>query len=69
MGDEPYYPIPSDENQRLLSLYRQEARTARNLFITGRLGDYKYYDMHQTIDRALDIYETGILPLTRLTHV
>jgi UDP-galactopyranose mutase len=67
-GDEPYYPIPSDENQRLLSLYRQEAAQQNNLFITGRLGDYKYYDMHQTIDRALDIFETGILPLTRLTH-
>jgi UDP-galactopyranose mutase len=69
MGDEPYYPIPSDTNQRLLSRYRQEAAHCPNLFITGRLGDYKYYDMHQTIDRALDIYETGILPRTRVTHV
>jgi UDP-galactopyranose mutase len=68
-GDEPYYPIPSDENGRLLSLYRQEAVRRQNLFITGRLGDYKYYDMHQTIDRALDIFETGILPQTRLRHV
>jgi UDP-galactopyranose mutase len=67
-GNEPYYPIPSDENQRLLSLYRKKAAQRKNLFITGRLGDYKYYDMHQTIDRALDIFETGILPLTRLTH-
>lgn len=67
-GNEPYYPIPSGENQRLLSLYRKEAAQRKNLFITGRLGDYKYYDMHQTIDRALDIFETGILPLTRLTH-
>ncbi|HET6254199.1 MAG TPA: UDP-galactopyranose mutase [Puia sp.] len=67
-GDEPYYPIPSPENQRLLSLYRQEATRQSNVFITGRLGDYKYYDMHQTIDRALDIFETGILPRTHLTH-
>jgi UDP-galactopyranose mutase len=67
-GDEPYYPIPSEDNQRLLALYRQEAARQKNLFITGRLGDYKYYDMHQTIDRALDIFETGILPLTRMTH-
>lgn len=67
-GDEPYYPIPSEDNQRLLALYRQEAARQKNLFITGRLGDYKYYDMHQTIDRALDIFETGILPLTRMIH-
>lgn len=67
-GDEPYYPIPSEDNQRLLALYRQEAARQKNLFITGRLGDYKYYDMDQTIDRALDIFETGILPQTRVTH-
>ncbi len=64
----PITPFPSDANQRLLSLYRCEAAQRSNLFITGRLGDYKYYDMHQTIERALDIFETGILPLTRPGH-
>ncbi len=67
-GDEPYYPIPSESNQRLLALYQQEARMLKNIFISGRLGDYKYYDMHQTIDKALEIFETGVLPLTRTIH-
>ena len=67
-GDNPYYPIASDENQRLLALYRQEAAQLKNVFISGRLGDYKYYDMHQTIDRALEIFETGILPLIPTIH-
>ena len=67
-GDNPYYPIASEENQRLLALYRQEAAQLKNIFISGRLGDYKYYDMHQTIDRALDIFETGILPLIPTIH-
>lgn len=67
-GDNPYYPIANDTNQRLLSLYRDEAAQLKNVFISGRLGDYKYYDMHQTIDRALEIFETGILPLTHANH-
>jgi len=67
-GDEPYYPIASEDNQRLLSLYQQEAAEQKNVFITGRLGEYKYYDMHQTIDKALEIFEKGILPLTKASH-
>ncbi len=62
-GEDPYYPIASEENQQLLSLYKREAGQLKNVFISGRLGDYKYYDMHQTIGRALEIFETGILPL------
>ena len=67
-GDEPYYPIPSESNNQLLTLYQQEAGLLKNTFISGRLGDYKYYDMHQTIAKALEIFETGVLPLTRATH-
>jgi UDP-galactopyranose mutase len=67
-GDNPYYPIASPENQRLLGLYKEEAAKLKNVFISGRLGDYKYYDMHQTIDRALEIFETCILPLTPTIH-
>ena len=29
------------------------AKAEKNLIIAGRLGDYKYYDMHQTIASAL----------------
>ena len=67
-GDNPYYPIASTENQRLLGLYKEEAAKLKNVFISGRLGDYKYYDMDQTICRALEIFETGILPLTPTIH-
>jgi UDP-galactopyranose mutase len=67
-GDEPYYPIASEENQLLLNKYKEEAARLTNVFISGRLGDYKYYDMHQTIGRALEIFETGILPLIPSNH-
>lgn len=61
-GDNPYYPIPSEKNNTLYKLYKDEADQLKNVFISGRLGDYKYYDMHQTIDRALEIFETSIAP-------
>ena len=67
-GDNPYYPIANEANQRILTRYREEAARLKNVFISGRLGDYKYYDMHQTIDRALEIFEKGILPLTYANH-
>jgi UDP-galactopyranose mutase len=49
----------------MFRLYKAEADRLENVFISGRLGDYKYYDMHQTIERALEIFETGILPKIR----
>jgi len=67
-GEDPYYPIASQENQQLLLQYKKEGQQRKNVFISGRLGDYKYYDMDQTIDRALEIFETGILPQTRSNH-
>lgn len=67
-GDNPYYPIASTENQRLLALYQQDAAQLQNVFITGRLGDYKYYDMHHTIARSLEIFESGVLPLITANH-
>jgi UDP-galactopyranose mutase len=67
-GDNPYYPIATAANQGLLNLYRQDAAKLQRVFISGRLGDYKYYDMHQTIGRALEIFETGILPLIAAAH-
>ena len=59
-GENPYYPINDLRNQRLVKLYRAEADKEKNLIISGRLGDYKYYDMDATIARALEVYETQI---------
>lgn len=67
-GNDPYYPISSEDNRHRLSLYKQEAASLKHVFISGRLGDYQYYDMHHTIARALEIFETGILPLTLSAH-
>jgi UDP-galactopyranose mutase len=62
MGDSPYYPIPSAENERRLALYAREREAFPNVFFGGRLGDFKYYDMDVTIDRAMNAYENTIKP-------
>lgn len=52
-GTNPYYPINDTRNQKLILRYRDEAAEMKNTIISGRLGDYKYYDMHDTINHAL----------------
>ena len=59
-GQNPYYPLNDDKNQQLIKKYREEAGKLKNLIISGRLGDYKYYDMHHTIARALEIFDTKL---------
>lgn len=56
-GSEPYYPINDAKNQQLLHKYHQEAEKQPNVIFAGRLGEYKYLDMHQTIDNALNLFE------------
>ncbi|MFA5289512.1 MAG: UDP-galactopyranose mutase [Candidatus Izemoplasmatales bacterium] len=52
--NEPYYPITDDKNLERYERYRDFARTKRNVIFGGRLGEYRYYDMHHVIRRALD---------------
>jgi UDP-galactopyranose mutase len=57
---EPYYPIGGEKNRALYTRYLDELRKYKNIIVGGRLGDYKYYDMHHTIEKALATYETKI---------
>ncbi|MEV7093170.1 UDP-galactopyranose mutase [Amycolatopsis sp. NPDC051045] len=63
--DEPYYPINTPENREKLEAYRelakQEARE-RNVLFGGRLGTYKYLDMHMAIGSALSAFDNKIAP-------
>ncbi len=51
----PYYPIPNEENLLLYKKYREEAANLKNIVFAGRLGDYKYYNMDESIARALEV--------------
>lgn len=46
-----YYPVNTEQNNRLAALYRLRAQTA-GIHTGGRLGEYRYYDMHQAIASA-----------------
>lgn len=54
-GDEPYYPVNDDKNQKLYEKYRALASKEDNVIFGGRLADYRYYNMDEVIDRALEI--------------
>jgi len=54
-GQEPYYPIESGQNRVLYERYRTDAEQYKNLFLCGRLAEYKYYNMDAVIDRALSL--------------
>ncbi|MDD8048033.1 MAG: UDP-galactopyranose mutase [Thomasclavelia sp.] len=52
-GDEPYYPMNDDKNNSLYQKYKELADQENKVIFGGRLGQYKYYDMHNVIDEAL----------------
>ena len=54
-GDEPYYPLNDERNNRLYRAYRNLAESEPDVTFGGRLGEYKYYDMDQVIAAALDL--------------
>lgn len=55
IGDEPYYPVNNDKNNELFERYKELASKEENIIFGGRLGNYKYYDMHQIIEAALEV--------------
>lgn len=52
-GDEPYYPMNDEKNIALYEKYSALAEKEGNVIFGGRLGQYKYYDMDDTIEAAL----------------
>ena len=54
-GDEPYYPVNNEESSQILAKYREESDKYKNLTIGGLLGEFKYYDMDQSIAQALNL--------------
>lgn len=55
--NEPYYPVPREENEELYRQYLREAAKLKTVRFVGRLGDYRYYNMDQAVARALKLFE------------
>jgi UDP-galactopyranose mutase len=54
VDDTPYYPIRLADDQLMLSRYNDLCRNEKGVTFVGRLGTYRYLDMHITIEEALD---------------
>ena len=49
-GDEPYYPVNDERNSSLYQKYKLCAADEKKILFGGRLGEYKYYDMEQSLE-------------------
>lgn len=56
--NERYYPIVNDANKALYARYQDLAAKAEKVTFFGRLGDYKYYDMDNAVERVLELAAT-----------
>ncbi|MCO6043582.1 UDP-galactopyranose mutase [Aeoliella sp. ICT_H6.2] len=64
-GGEAFYPISTERNEKLLERYKTlAAHQAPHVMFGGRLGAYRYFDMHQVIAQALSCVDRE-LGLTR----
>lgn len=59
-NDIPYYPVPTVNNECLYRDYKDLAKKETNVIFAGRLGMYKYMDMHVAIENAMNLYKTQI---------
>ena len=63
--DEPYYPIDRPADKARYHAYRVMAEAEPHVIFGGRLGTYRYLDMHQAIGAALKVFENQIVPYVR----
>ncbi|MDO5368134.1 UDP-galactopyranose mutase, partial [Kocuria sp.] len=61
-GDEPYYPVNTAADREKLLAYRDLAKGEQSVLFGGRLGTYKYLDMHMAIGAALSMVDNKIAP-------
>ena len=62
-GDEPYYPVNTAQDRERLEQYRELMKSEDRVFFGGRLGTYKYLDMHMAIASALTMLDNELAPL------
>lgn len=61
LGLERYYPINDDKNQVIFNKYNELAKNESKYIFGGRLAEYKYYDMDDTIFSVLKTVEKELL--------
>ena len=58
---DPLYPIPQKENEELYDKYLNSVKEYPQIVLAGRLANYKYFTMAETIRNALDIVKSELL--------
>lgn len=56
----PYYSIINDENLDLYHKYEQLFREHKNVYLLGRLAEYKYYNIDAIVEKALNLVDSII---------
>ena len=59
-GDEPYYPVNDERNNKLYAKYKELADQNGKVIFGGRLGMYKYFDMDAVIAEALNCVKENL---------
>jgi UDP-galactopyranose mutase len=54
-GQTPYYPVLTPETRAIYEKYKTEAECYKNLYLCGRLAEFKYYNMDDCILNALSV--------------
>ena len=60
-GDEPYYPVNNEKNHMLYHSYEKLAKEEKKVIFGGRLGTYKYMDMHHVVAEALRVTKEELI--------
>ena len=59
-ADEPYYPVNTERDRAVLARYRERAAAEPDVYFGGRLGTYKYLDMHMAIASAFALVDNEL---------
>ena len=57
-GDDPFYSINNEKNDSLYAKYQELAKKEDNVSFCGRLGQYRYFDMDDTIMEVFKLFGT-----------
>lgn len=60
-GKEPYYPVNDEKNGAMYRRYQELALQCKNVIFGGRLGQYTYADMDDTVASALELWEKNVI--------
>ncbi|MEO5834650.1 MAG: UDP-galactopyranose mutase [Nakamurella sp.] len=60
--DEPYYPVDGIADRTVLRAYRELAAATARVWFGGRLGSYRYLDMHMAVASALTLFDNELGP-------